>query len=127
MCVVLLDKLQLMVTMMLSEEAIKKIRELLVKDDAKIAMLEVLSDGDWHSTVDLWRAARNVRKFMGIVGVGVALQQIQDIAGNELLQKKTGVETAEWRINPQFLDEFKSLLNEIREEKKKRVKGLDFI
>ncbi len=127
MCVVLLDKLQLMVTMMLSEEAIKKIRELLVKDDAKIAMLEVLSDGDWHSTVALWRAARNVRKFMGIVGVGVALQQIQDIAGNELLQKKTGVETAEWRINPQFLDEFKSLLNEIREEKKKRVKGLDFI
>jgi len=127
MCVVLLDKLQLMVTMMLSEEAIKKIRELLVKDDAKIAMLEVLSDGNWHSTVDLWRAARNVRKFMGIVGVGVALQQIQDIAGNELLQKKTGVETAEWRINPQFLDEFKSLLNEIREEKKKRVKGLDFI
>ena len=116
-----------MVTIMLSEGAIKKIKELLVKDDAKIAMLEVLSDGDWHSTVDLWRAARNVRKFMGIVGVGVALQQIQDIVGNELLQKKTGVETAEWRINPQFLDDLKSLLDELREEKKKRVKGLDFI
>lgn len=116
-----------MVTIMLSEETVKKIRELLAKDDAKIAMLEVLSDGDWHSTIDLWRAARNVRKLMGIVGVGVALQQIQEIAGNEFLQKKTGIETAEWRINPQFLDELKSLLNEVREEKKKRIKGLDFI
>jgi len=118
---------QLVVTTMLSEDAVKKIRELLMKDDAKIAMLEVLSDGDWHSTVDLWRAARNVRKFMGIVGVGVALQQIQNIAGNELLQKKTGMETAEWRINPQFLEDLKGLLDELKEEKKKRIKGLDFI
>jgi len=93
---------QLVVATMLSEDAVKKIRELLMKDDAKIAMLEVLSDGNWHSTVDLWRAARNVRKFMGIVGVGVALKQIQNIAGNELLQKKTGMETAEWKINPEF-------------------------
>jgi len=112
---------------MLSEDAIKKIREMLTKDDAKIAILEVLSDGDWHSTVDLWRVARNVRKFIGIVGVGVALEQIQNVVGNEILQKKVGVETAEWRINPEFLEKLKNLLEELREEKKKKIKGLDFM
>lgn len=112
---------------MLSEDITKKIRELLTKDDAKIAILEVLSDGDWHSTVDLWRAARSVRKFMGIVGVGVALEQIQNIIGSEILQKKIGIETAEWRINPEFLENLKNLLEELHEEKKKKIKGLDFM
>ncbi len=116
-----------MVTIMLSEDAAKKIREMLAKDDAKIAILEALSDGDWHSTVDLWRAARSVRKFIGIVGVGVALEQIQNIVGNEILQKKVGVETAEWRINPEFLENLRNLLEELREEKKKKITGLDFM
>lgn len=103
------------------------IREYIEKDPLRYELFRTLSDGRWHSTLDLWRTIRRVKKFgqlVGLVRVGKILAQFQNVAGEDVLERREGLDISEWRISSLFI----SIVNGIiqsqpapTEEKKETV------
>jgi hypothetical protein len=101
------------------------IRDYIEKDPLRSELFRALSDGRWHSTLDLWRTIRRVKKFgqlVGLVRVGKILAQFQNVAGEDVLERREGLDISEWRISSLFI----SIVNDIiqsqvtpTEEKKK--------
>jgi hypothetical protein len=88
------------------------IREYIEKDPLRYELFKALSDGRWHSTLDLWRTVRRVKKFgqlVGLVRVGKILAQFQSVAGEDVLERREGLDISEWRISSLFL----SIVSEI--------------
>jgi hypothetical protein len=88
------------------------IREYIEKDPLRYELFKTLSDGRWHSTLDLWRTMRRVKKFgqlVGLVRVGKILAQFQSVAGEDVLERREGLDISEWRISSLFL----SIVSEI--------------
>jgi hypothetical protein len=90
----------------------KLIREYIEKDSLRYELFKSLSDGRWHSTLELWRTVRRVKKFgqlVGLVRVGKILAQFQSVAGEDVLERREGLDISEWRISSLFL----SIVSEI--------------
>jgi hypothetical protein len=88
------------------------IREYIEKDPLRYELFKTLSDGRWHSTLDLWRTMRRVKKFgqlVGLVRVGKILAQFQSVAGEDVLERREGLDISEWRISSLFI----SIVSEI--------------
>jgi hypothetical protein len=88
------------------------IREYIEKDPLRYELFKALSDGRWHSTLDLWRTIRRVKKFgqlVGLVRVGKILAQFQNVAGEDVLERREGLDISEWRISSLFI----SIVNDI--------------
>jgi hypothetical protein len=88
------------------------IREYIEKDPLRYELFRTLSDGRWHSTLDLWRTIRRVKKFgqlVGLVRVGKILAQFQNVAGEDVLERREGLDISEWRISSLFI----SIVNDI--------------
>jgi hypothetical protein len=88
------------------------IREYIEKDPLRYELFKTLSDGRWHSTLDLWRTIRRVKKFgqlVGLVRVGKILAQFQNVAGEDVLERREGLDISEWRISSLFI----SIVNDI--------------
>jgi hypothetical protein len=84
----------------------KLIRDYIEKDPLRYELFRALSDGRWHSTLDLWRTVRRVKKFgqlVGLVRVGKILAQFQNVAGEDVLERREGLDISEWRIGSLFL------------------------
>jgi hypothetical protein len=82
------------------------IREYIEKDPLRYELFRALSDGRWHSTLDLWRTIRRVKKFgqlVGLVRVGKILAQFQSVAGEDVLERREGLDISEWRISSLFI------------------------
>ena len=90
----------------------KLIREYIEKDSLRCELFRALSDGRWHSTLDLWRTVRRVKKFgqlVGLVRVGKILAQFQSVAGEDVLERREGLDISEWRVSSLF----QSIVSEI--------------
>jgi len=88
------------------------IRDYIEKDPLRYELFRALSDGRWHSTLDLWRTIRRVKKFgqlVGLVRVGKILAQFQNVTGEDVLERREGLDISEWRISSLFI----SIVNDI--------------
>ena len=88
------------------------IRDYIEKDPLRYELFKALSDGRWHSTLDLWRIVRRLKRFgqlVGLVRVGKILAQFQSVAGEDILERREGLDISEWRISSLF----QSIVSEI--------------
>jgi hypothetical protein len=84
-------------------------------DPVRLKVLKVLAeDGEWVTTADLLRAARHVRPIVGAVTIGTILNGMNDLVSSRLIISRTsltsGIDWAEWRINPDWLVQTRKLL-----------------
>jgi len=84
-------------------------------DPVRSKILKVLvEDGTWVTTADLLRAARQVRPIVGAVTIGTILNGMNDLVSSRLIISRTsltsGIDWAEWRINPEWLGPTRKLL-----------------
>ncbi len=84
-------------------------------DPVRLKVLKVLAeDGEWVTTADILRAARHVRAIVGAVTIGTILNGMNDLVSSRLIISRTsltsGIDWAEWRINPDWLEPTRKLL-----------------
>jgi hypothetical protein len=84
-------------------------------DPVRSRVLKVLvEDGSWVTTTDLLRAARQERAIVGAVTIGTILNGLNDLVSSKLIISRTsltsGIDWAEWRINPDWLEPTRKLL-----------------
>ena len=77
-----------------------RINNLVANDPAKIAILNLLADGKWHTRFEVESAARNQRSVIGLVGICVILKTLQE-ADSELLEDYDNDSGRFYRLNPQ--------------------------
>jgi hypothetical protein len=87
----------------------------LESDPVRSTVLRILiEDGEWVTTADLLRAARQVRPVIGAVTIGTILNGMNDLVASRLILSRTsmssGIDWAEWRINPDLLSPTRKLL-----------------
>ena len=90
----------------------------LESDPVRSKILRILiEDGAWVTTADLLRAARQVRSVVGAVTIGTILNGLNDLVSSRLILSRTslasGIDWAEWRINPDWLEPTRNLLRMI--------------
>ncbi|TET08170.1 MAG: hypothetical protein E3J86_11270 [Candidatus Thorarchaeota archaeon] len=91
-------------------------------DPVRSRVLRVLiEDGTWVTTTDLLRAARRERPIVGAVTIGTILNGMNELVASRLILSRTsptsGIDWAEWRINPDWLVPTRKLLHMMRRPK----------
>jgi hypothetical protein len=84
-------------------------------DPVRSRVLKVLvEEGSWVTTADLLRAARQERSIVGAVTIGTILNGMNELVSSRLIISRTsltsGIDWAEWRINPDWLEPTRKLL-----------------
>ncbi len=78
----------------------------------------LIEDGGWVTTADLMRAARRVRPVVGAVTIGTVINGLNELVSSSFILSRTsltsGLEWAEWRINPDWLEPMRKLLRMLR-------------
>ncbi len=87
----------------------------LESDPVRSKILRILiEEGSWVTTADLLRVARKVRTVVGAVTIGTILIGLNDLVSARLILSRTsmasGIDWAEWRINPDWLEPTRKLL-----------------
>ncbi|TFG07882.1 hypothetical protein EU538_08050 [Candidatus Thorarchaeota archaeon] len=87
----------------------------LESDPVRSRILRVLiQDGGWVTTADLLRAARHERSIIGAVTIGTMLHGLNELVSSRLILSRTslasGLDWAEWRIDPDWLEPTRRLL-----------------
>ena len=91
----------------------------LESDPVRSKVLRILiEDGTWVTTADLLRVARQVRSIVGAVTIGTILTGLNELVASKLILSRTslstGIDWAEWRINPDWLEPTRKLLQMIK-------------
>ncbi|MFW9973957.1 MAG: hypothetical protein ACFFDQ_01645 [Candidatus Thorarchaeota archaeon] len=100
-------------------------------DPVRARVLKVLiEDGNWVTTADLLRAARQERPIVGAVTIGTILNGMNELVASRLILSRTsltsGIDWAEWRINPDWLEPTRKLLQMMRRPKFRPASSEDF-
>ena len=100
-------------------------------DPVRARVLKVLiEDGNWVTTANLLRAARQERPIVGAVTIGTILNGMNELVASRLILSRTsltsGIDWAEWRINPDWLEPTRKLLHMMRRPKFKPASSDDF-
>lgn len=100
-------------------------------DPVRSRVLKVLiEDGTWVTTADLLRAARNERPIVGAVTIGTILNGLNELVSSRLILSRTsmnsGIDWAEWRINPDWLEPTRSLLRMLSRPKFQSASAEDY-
>ncbi|MGY5863787.1 MAG: hypothetical protein RTV41_04240 [Candidatus Thorarchaeota archaeon] len=100
-------------------------------DPVRSRVLKVLiEDGTWVTTADLLRAARHERPIVGAVTIGTMLSGMNELVASRLILSRTsptsGIDWAEWRINPDWLIPTRKLLQMMNRPKFKPSTAKDF-
>lgn len=96
-------------------------------DPIRSRILRVLiEDGGWVTTGDLLRVARQVRSIIGAVTIGTILEGMNELVSSRLILSRaslsSGLDWAEWRINPDWLEPTRKLLQMVG---RVRTKGIE--
>lgn len=91
-------------------------------DPVRSRVLKVLvEEGTWVTTAELLRAARQERSIVGAVTIGTILNGMNDLVASRLIISRTsltsGIDWAEWRINPDWLEPTRKLLQMLKRPK----------
>jgi hypothetical protein len=100
-------------------------------DPVRSRVLKVLiEDGNWVTTADLLRAARQERPIVGAVTIGTILNGMNELVASRLILSRTsltsGIDWAEWRINPDWLEPTRKLLHMMRRPKFRPASSEEF-
>lgn len=100
-------------------------------DPVRSRVLKVLiEDGTWVTTADLLRAARQERAIVGAVTIGTILNGLNELVSSRLILSRTsmnsGIDWAEWRINPDWLEPTRSLLRMLNRPKFQSASADDY-
>lgn len=100
-------------------------------DPVRLRILKVLvEDGLWVTTTDLLRAARQERAIVGAVTIGTILNGLNELVSSKLIISRTsltsGIDWAEWRINPDWLEPTRKLLQMLSRPKFQPANSEDF-
>jgi hypothetical protein len=100
-------------------------------DPVRSKVLKVLvEDGSWVTTADLLRAARQERSIVGAVTIGTILNGLNELVSSRLIISRTsltsGIDWAEWRINPDWLEPTRKLLQMLNRPKFQPANSEDF-
>jgi len=93
----------------------------------------LIEDGGWVTTGDLLKVARQVRSIIGAVTIGTILEGMNELVSSRLILSRaslsSGIDWAEWRINPDWLEPTRKLLQMIGRARTKGTedRGLDEI
>ena len=87
-----------------------RIYNLVANDTAKIAILNLLVDGKWHTRFEVESVAKEHRPTIGLVGICVILKSLQD-ADTELFEEYDNSSGRFYRLNPQRIDIIKKIVN----------------
>ncbi|MFW9835192.1 MAG: hypothetical protein ACFFEK_14425 [Candidatus Thorarchaeota archaeon] len=103
----------------------------LESDPVRSRVLKVLiEDGNWVTTADLLRAARQERPIVGAVTIGAILNGMNELVASQLILSRTsltsGIDWAEWRINPDWLEPTRKLLQMMRRPKFRPASSEEF-
>jgi hypothetical protein len=102
------------------------LKGIIESDPVRSRVLRVLiEDGTWVTTADLLRAARQERAIVGAVTIGTILKGMNDLVSSKLILSRTslssGIDWAEWRINPDWLRPTRKLLQMLSRPKFERA------
>ena len=103
----------------------------LESDPVRSRVLRVLiEDGNWVTTAALLRSARQERPIVGAVTIGTILNGMNELVASRLILSRTsltsGIDWAEWRINPDWLEPTRKLLHMMRRPKFRPATSEDF-
>ena len=95
------------------------LKSILESDPVRSRVLKLLiDDSGWVTTTDLLRAARQVRPIVGAVTIGTILNGMNELVASKLIMSRTslssGLDWAEWRINPDWIHPARKLLQMLR-------------
>ena len=89
-------------------------------DKARLSIIKILTDGEWHDLTSLVRVAKKYRP-IGLVGVGMALNQIQNFVGFKIFENdsqpvpETITSAAKldssWRIRDEFMGVIRAVVS----------------
>lgn len=91
------------------------LKGVLENDPVRSKILKLLiENGGWVSTSELLKVAREIRPVIGAVTIGTILNGLNELISSKLVLSRTslhsGIEWAEWRINPDLLESTRFLL-----------------
>ena len=88
-----------------------------------------MEDTGWITTADLLKEARQIRPIIGAVTIGTILNGLNELVATRLILSRTslssGLDWAEWRINPDWITPIRKLLQmlSIRKHRSKAVEN----
>jgi len=101
-------------------------------DPVRSRVLKLLvEEGTWVTTADLLRAARQERAIVGAVTIGTILKGMNELVSSRLIISRTsltsGIDWAEWRINPDWLEPTRKLLHMLSRPKFQSASSEEFV
>jgi hypothetical protein len=106
------------------------LKGVLESDRVRSKVLRLLvDDAGWITTADLLRKARQVRPILGAVSIGTILTGLNELVATRLILSRTslssGLDWAEWRINPDWIIPIRKLLQmlNVRKNRSKAVES----
>ena len=90
-----------------------RIYNLINTDPAKIAILALLADGNWHTRFEVESSAKEFRPTIGVVGVCTIMNAFQE-ADSELLEVYDNDSGVFYRLNPQRTSLIKQLISHLK-------------
>ena len=102
------------------------LKGILESDPVRSKVLKLLvEDAGWITTADLLNKARELRPILGAVTIGTILNGLNELVATRLVLSRTslssGLDWAEWRINPDWLMPIRKLLQMLRVRRVRNV------
>lgn len=87
-----------------------RIYNLVSNDPAKIAILNLLADGKWHTRFEVESLARGIRPTIGFVGICTIIRALQN-TDSELLEVYDNDSGRFYRLNPHRTELVKTIIS----------------
>lgn len=87
-----------------------RIYNLVAGDPAKIAILNLLADGKWHTSFEVESTAKDQRPTIGLVGICIILKALQN-ADADLFEVYDNDSGRFYRLNPQRASMVRKIVN----------------
>jgi hypothetical protein len=94
-----------------------RIYRLVQHDPAKIAILNLLADGEWHTRFEVESQAKTHRETIGIVGICVIFKAIKDI-DDDLLEIYENKSDRFYRVNPNRVKMIRKVVQTLQKHSK---------
>ncbi|MCD6380923.1 MAG: hypothetical protein J7L50_01175 [Candidatus Odinarchaeota archaeon] len=108
---------------------LSELKGLLGTSYTKSVIFEALLDGEWHDAMDLWRIGKSENPNIGLLTVGVIMDEIKSVLG-DIIEEDLSKDVKSWRIRSEYLEVlknyFRSQISKILRDRNLAAKGLFF-
>ena len=96
-----------------------RIYNLVSNDPVKVAILDLLADGNWHTRFEVESIAKDLRPTIGLVGICTIIRTLKD-ADSQLVEMYDNDSGVFYRLNPQRTTLIKKIVVHLRKNTKDR-------